>query len=95
MVETPEPGKPRRELTTSDADGNPTDDERAYSRATVTEDGRVITELEYVDDDGNPTPFAAASRAKQTDYDEQGNVTEYKPGLLDVDDRETVDPDDH
>jgi hypothetical protein len=95
MVDTPEPGKRRRELTTSDVDGNPTDDERAYSSATVTEGGRVITELEYVDDDGNPTPFAAASRAEQTDYDEQGNPTEYKPGLLDVDDGETFDRDDH
>jgi YD repeat-containing protein len=79
MVETPEPDKRRRELTTYDADGNATDDETAYSRAAVTEDGRVTTVLEYVDADGNPTPIASASHAEQTDYDEQGNVTTTVP----------------
>jgi hypothetical protein len=35
----------------------------------IPEPGKRRRVLTTSDDDGNPTPFAAASRAQQTDYD--------------------------
>ena len=67
-----------------DADGNATVDQAKVTRALVTVGGTIITELNYLDAAGNPTPHANAWQVSHTDYDHNGNIIGYSPGIITV-----------
>ena len=59
-VSAPLTTTPPRTIQCFDANGNLTYDEATYTRVVVTDDKRVITEINYLDAAGNPMPFAHA-----------------------------------
>lgn len=67
-----------------DADGRPTDDGAKFTRALFSVEGRVITEVTYLDAEGHPTPHADAWQVSHTDYDHDGNIIGYSPGIVTV-----------